>query len=110
MAPTVTKVIDFPRYKMKCSGENEILRGIVHAVPHFPLHFMLYRGNLNYFLESAPGTVTYQEQHPLQQSGWKETFRFGISVAIMYLVHMDPCSRASSCSALAQIAVCTIQH
>ena len=54
---TVPKVpvIDFPRYNMKCSGENEILRGIFHVVSGFPLHFMLYRGNLDYFLDSAIG-------------------------------------------------------
>ena len=34
---------------MKCSGENVILRGIVHAVSGFPLHFMFYRGNLDCF-------------------------------------------------------------
>ena len=28
----VPKVIHFPRYNMKCSGENLILRGIVHVV------------------------------------------------------------------------------
>ena len=27
---TVPKVIDFPRFSIKCSGENEILRGIFH--------------------------------------------------------------------------------
>ena len=34
---------------MKCSGENVILREIVHVVSGFPLHFMLYRGNLDCF-------------------------------------------------------------
>ena len=29
---TVPKIIDFPRYNMKCSGENMILRGIVHVL------------------------------------------------------------------------------
>ena len=38
---TVPKVINFSRYNMKCSGENVILRGIVHVVSCFPLHFML---------------------------------------------------------------------
>ena len=38
---TVTKVIDFPQYNMKCSGENVILRGIFHVVSCFLLHFML---------------------------------------------------------------------
>ena len=47
---TVPKVIDFPRYNMKCSRENVILREIVHAVSRFPLHFMLYRENLDCFL------------------------------------------------------------
>ena len=30
-----------------------ILRGIFHVVSCFPLHFMLYRGNLNYFSDSV---------------------------------------------------------
>ena len=34
---------------MKCSGENVKLCGIVHVVSGFPLHFMFYRGNLDYF-------------------------------------------------------------
>ena len=34
---------------MKCSGENVILRGIVHEVSGFPLHFMFYRENLDCF-------------------------------------------------------------
>ena len=46
---TVQKVIDFLRYNMKCSGDNVILRGIVHVVSGFPLHFMLYRGNFDCF-------------------------------------------------------------
>ena len=35
------------RYNMKCSGENEILREILHVVSRFPLHFMLFRGNFD---------------------------------------------------------------
>ena len=50
---TVPKVIDFKRYNIKCSGENVILRGIFHVVSGFPLHFMLFRGNLDYFLYSV---------------------------------------------------------
>ena len=50
---TVPKVIDFPRYNMKCSGENEILRGICPVVSGFPLHFLIYRGNVDYFLDSV---------------------------------------------------------
>ena len=38
---------------MKFSVENVILRGIVHVVSCFPLHFMLYRGNLDYFSDSV---------------------------------------------------------
>ena len=34
---------------MKCSGENVILRGIVHVVSGFPLHFMFYCGNFDCF-------------------------------------------------------------
>ena len=46
---TVPKVIDFPRYNMKCGGDNVIILGIVHEVSGFHLHFMFYRGNLDYF-------------------------------------------------------------
>ena len=49
-------VIDFPRHNMKCSGENETLSGIFHVVSRFPLHFVLYKGNLDYFLDSV-GTI-----------------------------------------------------
>ena len=49
----VPKVIDFQRYNMKCSGENEILRGTFHVVSRFLLHLMLYRGNFDYFLNSV---------------------------------------------------------
>ena len=38
---------------MKRSGENVILRRIFHGVSCFPLHFMLYRGNLYYFYNSV---------------------------------------------------------
>ena len=50
---TVPKVIDFPLYNMKCSGENEILRGIFRVLSSFPLHSVLYLGNLYYFLNRA---------------------------------------------------------
>ena len=39
---TVAKVIDFSRYNMKWSRENEILRGIFHVASRFPLLFMLH--------------------------------------------------------------------
>ena len=48
----IPKVIDFPRYNTKFSGENEILRGIFRLVSRFPLHFVLYCRNLDYFLDS----------------------------------------------------------
>ena len=50
---TVPKVIIVPRYNMKCSGENVTLRGIFHVVSCCPLHFMLYRGNFDYFWDSV---------------------------------------------------------
>ena len=59
-----TEEFDFPQYNMKCSasGENVILRGIVHVVSRFPLHFMLYRGNLDYFSDSVHSVViTHKE-------------------------------------------------
>ena len=49
----VPKVIDFPRYNTKCRGENEILRGIFRVVSCFPLHFILYLGNLDSFFEQC---------------------------------------------------------
>ena len=42
---------------MKCSGENVILRGICHVVSCFPLHFMSYHGNLDYFSDSVCRTT-----------------------------------------------------
>ena len=36
---TVPTKIDFPRYNTKFSGENEILRGIVHVVSSFSSTF-----------------------------------------------------------------------
>ena len=56
---TVPKEIYFPWYNMKRSRENltvslhDGLRGIVHMVSCFPLHFMLCRGNLDYFSGSV---------------------------------------------------------
>ena len=52
---TVPEAIDFPRYNMKCSWENVILRRIFHVVSRFPPNFMLYRGNFGYFLDSVGG-------------------------------------------------------
>ena len=51
---TVLKVIDFPRYNTKGSGENEILLGTFRVVSRIPLHFVLYLGNFDYFLDSVP--------------------------------------------------------
>ena len=57
---TVSKVFDFLRYDMKSSGENETLRGIFHVVSRFPLHFMIYRGNLDYFLDSVEHSIKFE--------------------------------------------------
>ena len=56
---TAPKEIDFPRYSMKCSGENVILRGIFHVLSRFSLHFMLYRGNLDCFYNRVHGLRTF---------------------------------------------------
>ena len=56
---TVPKVIDFPRYNMKCSGENVILHGIFHVVSSFPLLFMLYRGYLDCLSNSVSLLLLY---------------------------------------------------
>ena len=37
-----------------------ILRGIFYVVFRFPQHFMLYRGNLDYLLDSVFGLETKQ--------------------------------------------------
>ena len=61
----VPKEIDFPRYNMKCSWENVILRGIFHVVSSFPLHFILYRGNFDSLLDSVPHmqTINLRPEH-----------------------------------------------
>ena len=38
---------------MRRNGENEILRGIFHVLSRFPLHFMLYCENFDYFSNSV---------------------------------------------------------
>ena len=54
---TVPRVINFPSYNKKCSGENDIPRGIFRVVSRFPLHFVLYLGKFDYFLDSASQAV-----------------------------------------------------
>ena len=44
---------------MKCSGENVILREIVHVVSYFHLHFMLYRGYLDCISNRVSRKVDY---------------------------------------------------
>ena len=83
---TLPKVIDFPRYNMKCSGENVIQSGIFHLVSGFPLHFMLYCRNLDleigqfnrYFVPGKKGRQTpglYEEKDEFilffKSSWWK---------------------------------------
>ena len=51
---TVTKVIDFPRYNMKCSRGNVILRRIFQVVSGFPLLFMLYHW---YYLDCFSNSI-----------------------------------------------------
>ena len=61
----VPEVIDFPRYNMKSSGENLILRGIFHVQYcsfrfSSTVHFMLYRGNLECFSNSGEYELTHR--------------------------------------------------
>ena len=58
---TVPKLIDFPRYYMKCCGENVILRGIVHVVSSFPLQCMFYRVNLDCFSNRVMYTFQFKK-------------------------------------------------
>ena len=57
----VPKEIYFQRNNMKCSGENVLLRGIFHVVSCFPLHFMLYRGNLDCFSNSVQSLCVFYQ-------------------------------------------------
>ena len=50
---TAPMVIYFPRYYTECSNENWTLGGIFRVVSRFPLHFVLYRGNLDYLWDSV---------------------------------------------------------
>ena len=43
-------VFDFSRYNIKCSGDT---KQNIYVVFRFPLHFMFYRENLDYFLDSV---------------------------------------------------------
>ena len=58
----VPKIIDFPRYYTKFSGENEILRGVLRIVSNFSLHFVLYIGNLNSFLDRCEVQRSHHQQ------------------------------------------------
>ena len=44
---TVPKAMDFPLYHIKCSAENA--EYFTYVVSSFPLHFMLFRENLDCF-------------------------------------------------------------
>ena len=63
-AYTVPKVIDFPRYNTKCSGENKIQGAIVRVVYRFPLHFVLYLGLL---FRQSKGRKTTQQRISLKK-------------------------------------------
>ena len=63
IAHTFQKELYFPRYNTKWSGENEILRGIFRLVSRFPLNFVLYLGNFDYFLDSAIGRYFLVENY-----------------------------------------------
>ena len=46
---TVLKVIGCPRYNTKCRGKRDTIHEIFRVVSRFPLHLVLYLGNLDYF-------------------------------------------------------------
>ena len=49
---TVPKIIDFPRYNKKNVARKTLYYfGIFRVVSRFPLHFVLYLGNVDYFLD-----------------------------------------------------------
>ena len=107
MYNTVPKEIDFPCYTMKCSGENVILRVIFHVVSCFPLHFMLHRGHLDYFLDSEC-PPKYNETvllNPYIVCLWKKyTFLF-----IYLFYNPSPLILYSSCSKKIYLWSCRIQ-
>ena len=81
------KVIDYPRYNMKCSGENVIQRGIFHVVSRFPLLYMLYRGNFYCFSDSAPEPTL--PPPPLQHATSLSTLlQIGVKLAKARAVHI----------------------
>ena len=57
--------MDFPRYKKKCSGENEILCGIFHLVQyHVFLFISCYVAEIwIIFLDSVEGYTDHLQYH-----------------------------------------------
>ena len=70
---TVPKVMDFPRYNTKCSGENKIQGAIFRVVYRFPLHFVLYLGLL---FRQSKGRKTTQQRISLKKLLSRELFSF----------------------------------
>ena len=56
---TVPKVIDFPRYNMKCSGDNVDTTRNISCSISFSSTFHVYRGNLDYFMDSVLAKVGF---------------------------------------------------
>ena len=96
---TAPKVIDFPRYNMNCSEENVILRGIFHVVSSFPLHVMLYRGNLDCFSNSILGNTFLLSLFKKWQ-GWE----FAHSLIAHSLIRSFRSNQMSDCEQFARIA------
>ena len=63
----ITQVIHFPKGNRfsaieheRWRGKRDTIRGIFHVVSRFPLHFILYRGNFDYFLAIVCAVASFR--------------------------------------------------
>ena len=101
---TVPKEIDFPRYNMKCSGENVILRGIFRVLSCFPLHFLLYRGNFDCFSNRVTGphrnvrsiVIPKNAELSVMHKSWFKGREMLTAVLPSQIILVDSCSGSES--------------
>ena len=58
------------RYNTKCIGENQILCGVFSVVSRYPLHCVLYLGNVDYFLDIVYTVILFCRTRPPRPS-WR---------------------------------------
>ena len=57
-------------YNTKCIGENQILCGVFRVVSRYPLHCVLYLGNVDYFLDIVYTVILFCRTRPPRPS-WR---------------------------------------